>query len=744
MLKKVMKIMLTSLSTLFLGLGAFLGFSHQEAEPTQALGSDRVIYLNAEDGLSFYENVRASFTDGNGGSLSGVTMKKVPGTTRIYRYTIPSDFNYQTVYFYCLDEPGYEIIDAETPNNLTIPTNKNNVYIIDNKKSEMDIHAMIYYAKGDWGYYDGDVPEEGDGYYLVGTKTDWKFKGATKLGNGTKGDKAEILNYQAEANEEFYIRSYFEDEEVIYGEKYVVGDTPKSLNIFVDQEDKQVVDEYVLPPEFEGYYLSGTFSNVDKWAYYDSIKMNAASGKYVAEYRGLEVRQNDQIRVRHFSYDAHPWENWGVISGNQDLTTFGHMEGDNFVFSTSGTYDVFALLENDCLAYLIKEHVDAFTVELTCCYYDGATKVDIEDIPSQTAYADEEFNPVAPDYEYKGFVGVYKDEECKFEYTPKILDTNTHLYLKFLNDNYYCFTGKLVSGVYYKDYVLANGVKMNNQNLEDDSYQAEIYLQAKANEEYMFGLVDKDLDYVLAPTTGAGAQYIFGHVEYSYKTFNYIFHSTGTYHVVITKENHLVFKDAYGEPFINGASSSIEVSEKNRMISSLNQLKKVWSSHKDYFGYVEDRSEFNKIGFKFTENPKTIYEEFINKYYLAINRYGSDELENYIFPDTAKVEPHQYQYKVTFDTMGGELDEKEVLVNENEEITLPTPKRKGYSFVGWSIQGSEDIIASPYVVIDDVTLIAHWTPNKKGCGGFVTTSVSAFAIAVSALVFFIFKKKITE
>ena len=47
---------------------------------------------------------------------------------------------------------------------------------------------MIYYAKGDWGYYDGDVPEEGDGYYLVGTKTDWKFKGATKLGNGTKGD----------------------------------------------------------------------------------------------------------------------------------------------------------------------------------------------------------------------------------------------------------------------------------------------------------------------------------------------------------------------------------------------------------------------------------------------------------------------------------------------------------------------------------------------------------------------------
>ena len=638
-MKKLSSLLTLGLTTISLSIGYLLFNSSKEEKKVEALESNNIIYLDVTyQPAPFFNNLHCAVHD-NDGHVYDVPMKKTPNydSNHIYRLSLPKEYTYTEAYFYALEEEGYELIHAETP-LVSIPTDKKNIYVLDS--GEWD--NATYHASGHWDHYEDDIPTEGEGYYLVGTKTDWKFKNAVKLSEGSHGDKAEIINYAAIANEEFYIRSYFNDEENIYGEKYSVGESSKSLNIFLTQKDIFVVDEYVFPPEFEGYYISGIFSGVEKWTYYDSIKMNNVSGDNLAEYRNLEIKKDDLITVRDFSYDSHPWEKMAGISSTQE-TTFGEINGSNFIFSVSGNYDVFSYMENDSLVFEVRPHVEAFTVELTCLYYDGKTKVDMDTIPSQVAYASEVFAPEEPSYEYKGFVGVYKDENCEFEYTPKILEANTHLYLKYLNDNYYCFTGKNDHGVYPKQYVLDTGIKMNNQNLPDESWQAEIYLNVeKENEEHQFGLVDKDLETIFVATT-SGGQYIWGHVEYSYVTFNYIFHKVGMYHIVITTGNQLIFKDAYGDPFINGMINSIEVDDNNHVVTSLESLKALWEKQKDNYGYIEDKSRFTNIGFKYTDNPTNDHQRFMNKYYLAIYRYGSSELENFIFPSLEPVEPHPYE-----------------------------------------------------------------------------------------------------
>ena len=738
-MKKLSSLLTLGLTTISLSIGYLLFNSSKEEKKVEALESNNIIYLDVSfQPAPFFSNLHCSVHDDNGHSYD-VQMKKTPNydSNHIYRLSLPNEYTYTKAYFYSLEEEGYELIHAETP-SVSIPTDKKNMYVIDS--GEWD--NFIYQASGHWEYYEDDVPTEGDGYYLVGSKTDWKFKDAVKLTEGSHGDKAEIINYAAITNEEFYIRSYFNDEEHIYGEKYSVGESSKALNIFLTQEDNFVVEEYVYPPEFEGYYISGIFSGVEKWTYYDSIKMNNVSGDTLAEYRNLEIKKDDVMMVRDFSYDSHPWEKKASLSSSQD-TTFGEISGNNFIFSVSGNYDVFSYMESDSLVFEVRPHAEAFTVTLTCLYYDGKTKVDMETIPSQTAYITEEFTPEAPSYEYKGFIGVYKDENCEFPYTPKILEANTHLYLKYLNDNYYCFTGKNDHGVYPKQYVLDTGIKMNNQNLPDESWQAEIYLNVeKENEEHQFGLVDKDLSTIMVATNTGWPNY-WGHVEYSFVTFNYIFHKVGTYHIVITKGNQLIFKDAYGDPFINGMIDSIEVDEKNHVTTSLESLKATWDKQKENYNNVEDKSGFTNIGFKYTENPTNDHQRFMNKYYLAIYRYGSSDLENFIFPTQEPVEPHLYQYKVTFVPGEGSLSPTEINVNENESINLPVPTRDGYSFVGWSLEGSEDIISSPYTVTDDVTFVAHYASISKNNDIIiaVTVTVGVLTLGGGITAFFLIKNR---
>lgn len=70
------------------------------------------------------------------------------------------------------------------------------------------------------------------------------------------------------------------------------------------------------------------------------------------------------------------------------------------------------------------------------------------------------------------------------------------------------------------------------------------------------------------------------------------------------------------------------------------------------------------------------------------------------------------QCKITFDVNGGSLTSSSViLVGFNQEILLPTPKKKGYTFEGW--ESNSELLKGvvKWDIMRDTTLKARWTLN---------------------------------
>ena len=66
------------------------------------------------------------------------------------------------------------------------------------------------------------------------------------------------------------------------------------------------------------------------------------------------------------------------------------------------------------------------------------------------------------------------------------------------------------------------------------------------------------------------------------------------------------------------------------------------------------------------------------------------------------------QYKVTFDSTGGDISSAEVTVNYGVVNNLPEPVKAGYSFAGW-YNGNELIDTSKiWLIKEDITLTAKW------------------------------------
>ena len=91
-----------------------------------------------------------------------------------------------------------------------------------------------------------DVPAE-DGYYLVGTESNWKYAGATKMDAGQGTDKAQLIGYEAKAGEIFKVRSYFEGVNTWYGSNYEVGESARTLDIYLNQYDEVYVEDHPTP-----------------------------------------------------------------------------------------------------------------------------------------------------------------------------------------------------------------------------------------------------------------------------------------------------------------------------------------------------------------------------------------------------------------------------------------------------------------------------------------------------------------
>ena len=71
-------------------------------------------------------------------------------------------------------------------------------------------------------------------------------------------------------------------------------------------------------------------------------------------------------------------------------------------------------------------------------------------------------------------------------------------------------------------------------------------------------------------------------------------------------------------------------------------------------------------------------------------------------------------YVITFDAGEGtvEVEQKEVLFNS--ELTLPVAEREHYIFVGWQIEGAQDLFdEARYAIASNVTLVAVWMIDES-------------------------------
>jgi len=86
--------------------------------------------------------------------------------------------------------------------------------------------------------------------------------------------------------------------------------------------------------------------------------------------------------------------------------------------------------------------------------------------------------------------------------------------------------------------------------------------------------------------------------------------------------------------------------------------------------------------------------------------------------------------KVTFDPTGGHLEEKEIYVYLGEVYgTLPTPKRDGYNFMGWKLNGDPISEETVVAVGEDHTLVAVWQRSYDALVTVIVAVLGSGAVA---------------
>ena len=110
---------------------------------------------------------------------------------------------------------------------------------------------------------DPDVPEH-DGYYIVGSKSEWKYSGATELTGGEdEQNYAKLLNYTVSVGESFKVRSHLSGVDTWFSINGAEGDegnysseTEKAVDIFASKDGKLYVFDHSEPVQAPKYYYS--------------------------------------------------------------------------------------------------------------------------------------------------------------------------------------------------------------------------------------------------------------------------------------------------------------------------------------------------------------------------------------------------------------------------------------------------------------------------------------------------------
>ncbi len=139
---------------------------------------------------------------------------------------------------------------------------------------------------------ESDVPAE-DGYYIVGTESNWKYEGATKMSTDPAviGENIAVYKgYVAHENEEIKIRSYLEGVDTWYGndigENCQLTSTEGNYDIYLNSSS-HVYAYHNEPAPVYTVQLAGVSKDLslNEGTEYQTEVMNLTAGQSVAVYR---------------------------------------------------------------------------------------------------------------------------------------------------------------------------------------------------------------------------------------------------------------------------------------------------------------------------------------------------------------------------------------------------------------------------------------------------------------------------
>lgn len=495
-------------------------------------------------------------------------------------------------------------------------------------------NVLVIYNNGStkWNpasYYT-DVPAS-EGYYLLGTATEWSFVGAPKLSAGDDENHAKLLNYNATKNETFKVVQYVDEDRIYYGNPDDDGnctfDDDGAYNIYLSKSNSRVYVEKVPDtPENEGYYICGVFSGVSKWTYDKAIAMTSTSvGQNVARYLGLTVAINDELRVRSYFDDQSPKDRYADF-GETDPTKYegyGEISDNNFKFTKAGDYDIYAKYEEDHFVFYVAEHVSSFSITMTAVKFEGSAKLGTQALESQVAYAGEEFEPVVNGMD--GFVlrGVYSDSECTTLYSKKEFTAAGELYVKYTKVGYYVISEA-------DNWSIDAAVAMTTVGIKETNNAEAFVTVAAANECYSFIYYDGEM----AGQTGLGDTYSYAEYEDNHVKFT----APGSYAVYFGKDSKIYLNNGLTaflttfETEITGVCSGIIDGKKD-----VNDLKAKWDALADIYALVPDgkqKTDFVNIGFDGGNPDGDLEHRVIAKYNYVVNKYGTNVCKDFVWGQT--------------------------------------------------------------------------------------------------------------
>ena len=217
---------------------------------------------------------------------------------------------------------------------------------------------------------------------------------------------------------------------------------------------------------------------------------------------------------------------------------------------------------------------------------------------------------------------------------------------------------------------------------------------------------------------------------------NYYKNSTGT--------TMQIYAGAYAfieNCYFEGDKHAFSIDNRNFGVAAIKSYNNIFDNSKYVTGIttVTDREAKVKNGNLFNQNFDTdssfFYYDSKNKKSNVLNMLDSENVKTYIplhagagmltslYETTTPTTPTEEKYIVSFDTAGGSSITSQNVI-KGSSITLPTPTKAGYKFVGWYTTSSLTTkVDNTYTPTSNITLYAKWE-NDNTSSSFKTMTLA--------------------